>query len=72
MRTAIFVVPALLTSLTTAQSADKPRGDSSTPCANGEAKAKNNELADAFDAGKQFAGAYTYLASDYITPTYID
>jgi len=66
MRTTILVVPALLTPLATAQPPDKTSDLSSSAPTDGEAKVRNDELADAFQAKKEFAGAVTYVASDYI------
>jgi hypothetical protein len=66
MRTTILVVPALLTPLATAQPPDKTCEHSSSAPADGEVKVRNDELADAFQAKKEFAGAVAYVASDYI------
>lgn len=67
MRTTILVVPALLTPLATAQPSDKACEHSSSSAPAGvKVKARNGELADAFEAKKEFAGAATYAASDYI------
>lgn len=69
MRTTILVVPALLTPLATAQPSNKACEHSSSSAPAGvkvKVKARNGELADAFEAKKEFAGAVTYAASDYI------
>ena len=69
MRVAILV-PALLTPLVTAEAADKPCDLSSPAPIDEKAKARQEaELDKAFEANKQFAGAFTYLASDYIVCT---
>lgn len=67
MRTTILVVPALLTPLATAQPPDNACEHSSSSAAAGvKVKVRNDDLADAWQAKKEFAGAVMYAASDYI------
>lgn len=67
MRTSILVVPALLTPLATAQPSDKTCEHSSSSASAGlKVNVRNDELANAFEAKNEFAGAVMYAASDYI------
>ena len=66
MRVAILV-PALLAPLATAEAADKLCYHSSPAPKDEKAKARHETKLDkAFEVNKRFAGAFTYLASDYI------